>query len=57
MWEGALVPRPLSADRNGWQGSNVFFLLMLTLLIVIEITTTAVKVFEHERKHEHPAFA
>ena len=30
---------------------------MLTLLIVIEITTTAVKVFEHERKHEHPAFA
>ena len=41
-----------SADGNDWQVSSVFFVLVLTLVIVIEIMTTGVKVFEREHEHE-----
>jgi hypothetical protein len=36
----------LSADGKNWQVSSIFFLLML--VIVIEITTAKVKVFERD---------
>ena len=43
----------LSADGNRWQVSTEFFLatIMLLLAIMIEITTTGVKVVQ--QKHEH----
>jgi len=43
----------LSADGNRWQVATEFFLatIMLMLAIMIEITTTGVKVVQ--QKHEH----
>jgi hypothetical protein len=44
----ALRRSKLSALGNDWQVPSVFLSLMLVLVILIEITTTRVKVFEHE---------